>query len=111
MRARAYVERTGRPWFILSAEHGVVPPNQILAPYERTLNSMGKRDRERWAARVRSQLDLALPETDHILVLAGSRYREFLMDYLRQRPRFVDAPLEHLGIGKQLHYLLESLSR
>jgi hypothetical protein len=31
-KARDYVERTGSPWFILSAEHGVVSPNRILSP-------------------------------------------------------------------------------
>lgn len=26
LKAREYVESTGSPWFILSAEHGLVPP-------------------------------------------------------------------------------------
>jgi hypothetical protein len=31
-KARAYVESFGCPWFILSAERGLVRPDQILAP-------------------------------------------------------------------------------
>jgi hypothetical protein len=72
---------------------------------------MAKRERESWAARVRSQLDVALAEADHIVILAGFRYREFLMDYLRQRARSVDVPLEHLGIGEQLHYFSRTLRK
>ena len=41
LKARAYVEDTHSPWFILSAEYGLVPPDKVLAPYERTLNKMG----------------------------------------------------------------------
>jgi hypothetical protein len=42
LKARDYVEGTHSPWFILSAEYGLVPPDQVLAPYERTINAMGK---------------------------------------------------------------------
>ena len=36
-KERAYAERAGVPWFILSAEHGLVAPDEWLAPYERYL--------------------------------------------------------------------------
>ena len=51
------------------------------------------------------QMDSLLPATDRIIVLAGKRYREFLMDHLRQRAKAVDVPMERLPIGKQLQYL------
>lgn len=31
-KMRAYAESTGRPWFILSAEHGLVSPDGLLEP-------------------------------------------------------------------------------
>jgi hypothetical protein len=51
MKAREYVESTGSPWFILSAEHGLVSPERALAPYERTLNAMPKPERAELARR------------------------------------------------------------
>ena len=109
LKARHYVERTSSPWFILSAEHGLVPPDRILAPYERTLNAMGMLDRQAWAAQVKAQMEMSLPGADRIVVLAGLRYREFLIDYLRQRARTVEVPMEGLSIGRQLRYLKEAL--
>jgi hypothetical protein len=50
LKARDYVESTHSPWFILSAEHGLVSPDLILAPYERTLNAMSALERKAWAA-------------------------------------------------------------
>ena len=109
LKARDYVESTGSPWFILSAEHGLVLPERTLAPYERTLNAMRKPERQTWATRVKAQTETSLPAADRIVVLAGIRYREFLLDYLRQRAETVEVPMEGLGIGRQLHYLTEAL--
>src|SRR3546814_7260194 len=36
-KARAYVERQGGAWFILSAKHGLIAPETVIAPYDETL--------------------------------------------------------------------------
>ena len=51
-KARRFAEASGCPWFILSAEYGLVAPGQVIAPYERTLNTMGVANRRAWAERV-----------------------------------------------------------
>jgi hypothetical protein len=106
-KARRYIELSGGPWFILSAEHGLVHPDTLIAPYERTLNKMGVRDRRDWAARVIEQMKRELPRTEEIVVLAGDKYREGLIDYLRSRAS-VSVPMEGLPIGKQLRWLGEN---
>lgn len=50
--ARAYVERTGQPWFILSAEYGLLDPDQVIAPYDRMLVHMPADERRAWARNV-----------------------------------------------------------
>ena len=104
-RARAYVEASGRPWFILSAKHGLVAPGEVIAPYDETLNTMGVADRRAWAEKVQAQMDERLPAAERIVVFAGQRYREFLMAYLRRRATKVEVPMKHLGIGEQLSWL------
>ena len=104
-KARRYVERAGSPWFILSAEHGLVNPESVIAPYEKTLNTMGVAERRDWAARVIADMELRLPDCEEIVLFAGARYREFLMDYLQRRAGRVVVPLEGLRIGEQLRWL------
>jgi hypothetical protein len=101
---RRFVEHSGSPWFILSAGHGLVDPDDVIAPYERTLNAMAIDARRDWARRVTEQMDAVLPAAEHCVVLAGERYREFLMDYLRARYA-VDVPMQGLAIGQQLQWL------
>jgi len=78
------------PWFILSAKYGLVAPDQMLAPYQQTLNTMPVSARREWATRVRTQMAQELPVASRIVVLAGLRYRENLIDYLRQRAPVIE---------------------
>jgi hypothetical protein len=105
IKARAYVEAVGSRWYILSAKYGLVHPDEVIAPYEQTLNTMGVSERRGWACVVREQMDKQMPDATRIVVLAGQRYREFLMDYLRGRTGTVEVPMAGLGIGKQLSWL------
>jgi hypothetical protein len=57
-KERAYAERVGAPWFILSAEHGLVAPEEWLAPYERYLPDTPASYRSAWGAWVAARLGL-----------------------------------------------------
>jgi hypothetical protein len=104
-KARPYVEDAGCRWFILSAEHGSVSPDQKLAPYDRSLNTMPINERRKWAERVSGQIDRASPHVNCAVLLAGHRYREFLVGYLRSRSIAVWVPMQGLRIGQQLRWL------
>jgi hypothetical protein len=106
--ARRHVERQEGMWFILSAKYGLVPPDQIIEPYDQTLRTMNVTDRSAWARRVQRQMDVAVRDAVCCVVLAGTQYREFLMDYLTDRFK-TEVPMEGLGIGEQLHWLLITL--
>lgn len=104
---RAYVERTCEEWWILSAAHGLVHPDQPLAPYDVTLKNAGRAQRRAWTQQVLHQLDeLTQPGIgDVVEIHAGAEYRDFgLVDGLQERGCEVDVPTEGLRIGDQLHF-------
>ena len=109
LKARAYVESLRGEWFILSAEHGLVSPEVVIAPYDKTLNTMPIAERRMWAARVLAQLERELGGVERVVMLAGARYREFLVDALRGKGLIVEIPLEGMAIGKQLRWLKHHL--
>lgn len=90
--------------FILSAKHGVLRLDDEIEPYEQTLNTMGVSSRKAWAEEVlgslRSMVDLS---NDRFVILAGNRYREFLLPHLQHS----ELPMEGLAFGKQLQWLKE----
>ncbi|MYC31617.1 MAG: hypothetical protein F4X64_00375 [Chloroflexi bacterium] len=107
-KARAYVLKSGSPWFILSAEHGLVHPDDVLDPYEKTLNNMRAAERRAWAEKVQYQMETMLPDADEIVLFAGQRYREYIESWLRRRFASVQVPMRGLQIGKQLQWLSEN---
>lgn len=105
VKARAFVEARGSRWFILSALHGVVAPDAVIAPYERTLNTMLVEERRQWAARVHAQLAPLLAGRHRIVFLAGQRYREYVAPALARDGLQIEVPMEGLRIGEPLAWL------
>ena len=103
-KARAHVLAQSAPWYILSAEHGLIHPDQVIAPYERTLNTMAVAERRAWAERVKAQIQQQGLQPQRFVVLAGQRYREYLLDFLATRATSVEVPMQGLTIGKQLQW-------
>jgi cytoplasmic iron level regulating protein YaaA (DUF328/UPF0246 family) len=93
--------------YILSAKFGLVDPEQIIPPYEQTLNTMKSAEVKDWALDVIEQMEGKVNfQKDEIIFLAGERYRKFLLPLCRN----AKVPLLGLGIGKQLGWLKKKLS-
>jgi len=105
IKARRLVEGTGAPWFILSAEYGLLGPDITIRPYDKTLNTMPSAERREWAERVKDQMSRTLPSADELIIFAGKRYREHLLLFLRGCFPKVTVPMEGLTIGRQLNWM------
>jgi len=104
IKARKYAENKGARWAILSAEHGLLMPGQIVEPYEKTLNAMCIADRQAWAEKTAQDIREKIPK-GVVSILAGRKYREFLERPLVDAGYYVEVPLLGMGIGQQLAWL------
>ena len=104
-KARAVIEAAGWPWYILSAKYGVIDPDTVIEPYEKTLNAMRKHERIEWSRRVMRALDPRLADVGSVVVFAGGKYRELLAPALHERGITVHVPMEGLRSGEQLAQL------
>lgn len=88
--------------FILSAKYGLVELDQVISPYETTLNNMCEPQKRAWANVViqalRHKTDL---QSDLFIILAGENYRKYLLPAIKH----YEIPLEGLAFGQQLHEL------
>jgi hypothetical protein len=109
---RRFVERTCDRWFVLSALHGLVPPERVLEPYDVTLKTMPTSRRRTWAAGVLEQVAAELGDLAELTfeIHAGATYRDFgLVEGLRRAGGIVEIPAAGLRQGEQLaFYLRES---
>jgi cytoplasmic iron level regulating protein YaaA (DUF328/UPF0246 family) len=104
-KVRTLLETHGVDWLILSALYGVVAPDTRVAPYEKTLNTIGVAERRAWAENVHRQLAPTLIGRRRVVIFAGKRYREFLVPALLHDGYEVAVPMAKLRIGEQLAWL------
>ena len=107
-KARTCVERTGRPWAILSAKHGLLWPDDVVAPYEKKLRSGESRA---WSEKVLAALEPHLEGVSSVVFLAGAVYRHHIAADLRERGIRVVVPMERLTQGQQNAWLSACLAQ
>lgn len=107
LRLRRYAERHGRPWFIVSAEHGLVRPDEWLAPYERYLPDTPDWYQEVWGRWVVTRLRLLAGDLAHRTVeLHVSRpYAARIVPWLTRVGATVRQPVAELSLDEQAAWL------
>jgi len=55
-KASAYCAREYDAWYILSAEYGLLAPDDVIEPYDKTLKTMSAAQRRAWGRKVSAQL-------------------------------------------------------
>ena len=104
-KASSYADSISDQWFILSAKYGLLDPDDVVEPYDETLNKMPVNQRRAWSKKVLEDLISKLNVGDQVVLLAGMKYREFLVSPLRSTGFHVEVPMEGLRIGEQLSWL------
>jgi len=106
--AYAYAKKQGVDRiFILSAKYGLLSEDEVIEPYDETLNEKTVNEVKQWAEKVIKDLSKKADlKNDRFLILAGERYRKFIISHLTN----CRIPLEGLPIGKQLKFYKETLT-
>lgn len=81
--------------FILSAKYGILSPDDVISPYNCSLNDMNKKDRQHWYDMVKVQMSgKKIMNADDIhYFFCGENYH---------KPFTGQKPLQGLSIGKSL---------
>ena len=113
IKRRKFVEESCDSWWILSAEHGLVSPHEVLAPYDRALKDATPLEKRRWSAQVLDAVSLRISaEAGDIAEFhAGKDYRDFglVAGMLRANWR-IENPTEGMRIGSQLQFYARALN-
>lgn len=100
-KSRAFAEANCDAWYIVSALHGIVSPEDVIAPYDVTLSKMSAAKRRDWASRTLPQVTAIAAERR--IVLAGKNYRSAFEGITHE------APMAGMGIGQQLAWLSQAI--
>ena len=105
-KQRAYAERFEVPWFILSAEYGLVSPEDLIEPYELYLPKTSQDYQKAWGEKVVGQLKekVGSLEGKTIEIHAGSIYLEAIRGRLESSGALVTNPRSGMKFGEILQW-------
>ena len=93
--------------FILSALHHLLNPEEIVVPYDETLNGKSNEIRQAWSETIVNELeDMYNLVDDEFILLAGKDYTKFLSPQLGNALE----PLIGLRMGERLQFLKNELN-
>lgn len=100
-----YASKTCAKTYILSAKYGLLRMDDIISPYNETLNQKTEHEKKIWAAKVYRQMqEEGISTEDKIMFLSGKNYYK----YLKMIYKNSITPLAGLQMGKRLKWLKES---
>lgn len=110
-----FAEKVEVKWYIVSAKFGLMDPNQVVTPYDRTMNDLSPIDRPLWAMRVVTKLILKLcrsklPNDFTLHLHMGKEYCDSIRSFLYLAGFNVILPVEGLGQGEQMKWYSEDRS-
>jgi hypothetical protein len=104
-----YADHIQKPWYIVSAGHGLVKPEEILAPLPRGFSEFSLPERTTWVNLVSQELSQVLKPGDCVILLAGKTCCQLLEDPIRALACGLETPLVGKKIGEQLAWLKKEL--
>lgn len=88
--------------FVLSAKYGLVSLDEVIEPYDKTLNKMKTYEVLQWSERVLEDLKNNIDiENDKVIFIAGAKYRKYIEPLIKN----VEVPMRGMKIGEQLQFL------
>jgi hypothetical protein len=105
-KRRSYAEKSGRPWVIFSAKHGILDPDDLIEWYDVALKRLPSKDRRAKGELAARQLAAKFGSLKGLSfeIHAGDAYVSALRDPLRRAGATLVYPLAGLSFGYQLQW-------
>lgn len=106
-KATTYIElQDYDDWFVLSAKYGLLKQDDMIEPYDLTLNNMKVSERKEWSKLVLRQIEDLRIDISQIDFYVGLKYRQHLIPVLEEKGIICNVPLQGKGFGEQLQFYL-----
>ncbi|MEP7224962.1 MAG: DUF6884 domain-containing protein, partial [Actinomycetota bacterium] len=105
-KRRRYAEASGRPWYIYSAEHGIIDPDVMIEPYDVAMSRLPSHQVRAKGIQAAAQLETLVGALRGkvIEIHAGASYVRSIAEPLAKRGAILRNPLGRLKFGPQLHW-------
>ena len=105
LKQREYAEAVADEWFIQSALHGLLSPDDVIEPYDVRADDID--DPGEWAEAIANELWARYSTEAVVGILGGKDYADPLTPHLEELGFEVHEPLRGLGIGERKRWLMD----
>jgi hypothetical protein len=100
-----YVEKNNfSDWYVLSALHGLLAKDEVIEPYNLTLNTFSVSELQNWSKKVFHQIEQL--KLNDVWFFCGEKYHnKFLLQLLTENNIQYTLPFLKMGLGQRLHFL------
>lgn len=110
-RAREYCARSHDEWYLLSAEHGLLAPRQVVGHSERAWGSLSPGERAQWARRTAEALRARCERSGDAIVFVLYGPRQYARLLLRVDPSLaIELPLAGMTARERARWFDQRLS-
>lgn len=103
VKAKEYIEKVDfDDWYILSAKHHLVSPDQLIEYYPEHLNQYPKEQIDVWAKKTASQIAAKNLSNEQLYIIGSEKYRA-IKSYLPDAD--IIEPLKGMGISQQMSWM------
>lgn len=104
-KQRTYATQRADRWFVQSAKHGLVAPDQVIEDYDVRASDLA--DPDGWADQIATDLADQIPASATVSILGGRDYADPLTPCLETRGFEVHEPLRGMKFGVRKSKLAE----
>ena len=95
--SRAFALRQELNYYIISAKHGLLSPQDVIEPYDVNLRSFRPNERAAWAEKVVTRLLSLHPKTERVIIIADGLYSSSLAEALDAKNIALVQPFSQLS--------------
>jgi len=95
-----YAKENSDVVFILSAKYGLLALDDIIDPYNETLNTKTEKEKKEWSNKIIKSIKKLKLEKNKFLYLCGSNYKKYIESELPGKD-----PMNGLSLGFRLQWL------
>lgn len=107
--SKKIAEKYAKTWFILSAKHGLIEPDKLVTPYDRTITDFSVDEKKEFISNVINQITKLELTNKRLIFLTDPDYTDEIVNFLKNTCSDIISPFSQIKREMWINYLNQLL--
>lgn len=108
--SKKIADKYAKKWFILSAKHGLIRPDSVIAPYDFTINDLSINEKQNYFSKIIDQIRKLNLTNSRLIFLTDPDYTNEVINSLNNSCRDIISPFSQIKKEMWTNYLSQLLN-